>query len=464
MGNLAVAPLARAPPAGGGIARVVTAAAIGSGFEIYDFTLFAFFTVSIAPAFFPAADKNTSVLMTIATFGIGAIMRPIGALLLGMYGDRVGRKAVLSATIVMMAAGSVAIGLIPRYQTIGLWAPILVVLARMTQGLSAGGEMGTSLTFVAEQVPHNRRGFYMGMVSAASLLGTLLSAGLALSLGHLLGPAAMNEWGWRVPFLIGGLLAPVGFYIRARLPESEEFLESRAAAKSRTATIAASAASAPSTTSAPSTASVPSAPSAPSTAAPRLNLRILLCIMGGIVPSSVINYLTLIYMPTFLHQRFGVMLDVSFTAVLLGSVAVSVLSPLGGALSDRIGRRGLVLGGNLALLACSYPLYRALQASPTFATILAVIVAFAILLTLVTSPMVPLAAEMLPTLGRSTGMSLGLALPIALLGASSPLLVTLLILLTGNSLAPAFYLMAAASAGFVGVACLPRRDADQPVA
>lgn len=434
MGNLAVAPLARARPAKGGIARIVTAAAIGSGFEIYDFTLFAFFTVSIAPAFFPAADKNTSVLMTIATFGIGAIMRPIGALLLGMYGDRVGRKAVLSATIVMMAAGSVAIGLIPRYQTIGIWAPILVVLARMIQGLSAGGEMGTSLTFVAEQVPPHRRGFYMGMVSAASLLGTLLSAGLALSLGHLLGPAAMSEWGWRVPFLIGGLLAPVGFYIRARLPESAEFLESRAA------------------------------PPAPSSAAPRLNLRILLCIMAGIVPSSVINYLTLIYMPTFLHQRFGVMLDVSFTAVLLGSVAVSVLSPLGGALSDRIGRRGLVLGGNLALLACSYPLYRALQASPTFATILTVILAFALLLTLVTSPMVPLAAEMLPTLGRSTGMSLGLALPIALLGASSPLLVTLLISLTGNSLAPAFYLMAAASAGLVGVACLPRRDADHPVA
>ncbi len=437
MGNLTVAPLARPLPAKAGIARIVTAAAIGSGFEIYDFTLFAFFTVSIAPAFFPAADKNTSVLMTIATFGIGAIMRPIGALLLGVYGDRVGRKAVLSATIVMMAAGSVAIGLIPRYQAIGLWAPILVVLARMIQGLSAGGEMGTSLTFVAEQVPHNRRGFYMGMVSAASLLGTLLSAGLALSLGHLLGPAAMSEWGWRVPFLIGGLLAPVGFYIRARLPESAEFLESRAAA------------------------STPSLASAPSTT-PRLNLRILLCIMAGIVPSSVINYLALIYMPTYLHQQLGVLLDVSFTAVLLGSVAVSILSPLGGALSDRIGRRGLVLGGNLALLACSYPLYRALQASPTFATILVVIVAFAILLTLVTSPMVPLAAEMLPTIGRSTGMSLGLALPIALLGASSPLLVTLLILLTGNSLAPAFYLMAAATAGFVGVACLPKRsDADQ---
>jgi MFS transporter, MHS family, proline/betaine transporter len=434
MGDLAVPALATSRPVKANTARIVTAAAIGSGFEIYDFTLFAFFAVSIAPAFFPAGDSNTSVLMTVATFGIGAIMRPIGALVLGIYGDRLGRKTVLSATIVTMAAGSVAIGLIPRYQTIGLWAPVLVVLARMVQGVSAGGEMGTSLTFVAEQVPANRRGFYMGIVNAASLLGTLLSASLGLLLSHLLAAAAMSEWGWRIPFLIGGLFGPVGFYVRSRLPESEEFLESRAAAKSPTAAAAAT--------------------------APRLNPRILLCIMAGIIPGSVINYLTLVYMPTFLHQQLGVMLDVSFSAVLLASIAVSILFPLGGALSDRIGRRGLVLGGNLALLACSYPLYRALQASPTLATILGVILAFTVLLTLVTSPMMPLAAETLPTIGRSTGMSLGLALPIALLGASSPLLVSLLILLTGNSLAPAFYLMASGVAGFIGVALLPRRGTD----
>jgi MFS transporter, MHS family, proline/betaine transporter len=431
MGSVAVPVTGPAPLLKASTARIVTAAALGSGFEIYDFTLFAFFTVSIAPAFFPAADKSTSVLMTIATFGISAIMRPIGALVLGIYGDRVGRKTVLSATIVTMAVGSVAIGLIPRYQTIGLWAPILVVLARMAQGVSAGGEMGTSLTFVAEQVPANRRGFYMGLVNAASLTGTLVSAGLGLFLSHLLGSGAMTEWGWRIPFLLGGLIAPVGFYVRSHLPESAAFLESRAPAKF----------------------------DAPATAPrPRLNLRILLCIMAGMIPGSVINYLTLIYMPTFLHQWLGVTLEVSFSAVMLGSVAVSILSPLGGALSDRIGRRGLVLAGNLALLACSYPLYRVLQASPTFATILAVIVVFAILLMFVTSPMMPLAAQMLPTIGRSTGMSLGLALPIALLGSSSPLIVTLLMLLTGNSLAPAFYLMAAATAGFIGVAFMPRGD------
>ncbi len=408
--------------------RLVTAAAIGSGFEIYDFTLFAFFAVSIAPAFFPAADKSNSLLMTIATFGIGAIMRPIGAIVLGAYADRIGRKAVLTTTVLMMAAGSVAIGVIPRYETIGLWAPVLVVLARMVQGLSAGGEMGTALTFVGEQVPANRRGFYMGLVSAASLGGTLFSAGLGLLLGRLLGSAAMAEWGWRIPFLIGGFIAPVGFYIRARLPESEIFLDSRARA-----------------------------PEAEGAALPRLNLGTLLSLMAGIVPGTVVNYLALIYMPTYLHERMGMSLDISFSAVMLGSVVVAILSPLGGALSDRVDRRSLVLSGNLALLVFSYPLYLALQASPHFGTLLAVICAFAVLLTFVAAPMIPLAAELLPTIGRSTGMSLSMGLPIALFGSCSPLIVTMLILVTGNSLAPAFYLMAAAAVGFAGVVLLPAR-------
>ena len=407
------------------IARIVTAAAVGSGFEIYDFTLFAFFAVSIAPAFFPAVDKSTSMLMTVATFGIGAIMRPIGALILGIYADKVGRKAVLSATVLMMGAGSVAIGSIPGYRTIGLWAPVLVVLARMMQGLSAGGEMGTAMTLVVEHAPAGRRGFYMGLVSAASLGGTLVSAGLGLLLSRVLGSASMAGWGWRVPFLIGGLIAPVGYYIRARIPESRVFIESRA--------------------------------STHDIVIPRLKVRLLLSLMAGLIPGSVVNYLTLIYMPTYLNQHMGVRLDVSFAAVMLGSVAVVILSPLGGALSDRMDRRRLVLAGNLALLVFSYPLYLALKGTPTFAMLVGVLWAFAVLLTMVVAPMVPLAAELLPTVGRSTGLSLSLALPIALFGSCSPLIVTVLIMATGNLLAPAFYVMSAALVGLVGVALLPVR-------
>jgi MHS family proline/betaine transporter-like MFS transporter len=406
-------------------ARTVTAAAIGSGFEIYDFTLFAFFAVSIAPAFFPAADKATSLLLTVATFGIGAIMRPIGAVVLGLYADRIGRKSVLSATVLMMGAGSVAIGLIPSYASIGMWAPILVVLARMMQGLSAGGELGTAMTLVSEQAPVHRRGLYTSLVSAASLGGTLFSAGLGLLLQYLLGPESMAEWGWRIPFLIGGLIAPVGFYIRARLPESKLFVEVKAIASH--------------------------------TVVPHVKVRLLLCLIAGVIPGTVVNYLTLIYMPTYLHQYLNVSLNVSFQAVMLGAIVVAILSPLGGMLSDRMDRRRLILCGNLALLVSSYPLYRALGMSTPFGTLLGVLCGFGVLLTLVIVPMVPLAAELLPTIGRSTGMSLTLALPIALFGSCSPLIVSALILWTGNPLAPAFYVMSAALVGVIGVALLPIR-------
>jgi MHS family proline/betaine transporter-like MFS transporter len=235
----------------------------------------------------------------------------------------------------------------------------------------------------------------------------------------------MAEWGWRIPFLIGGLIAPVGFYIRARLPESKLFVEVKAIASH--------------------------------TVVPHVKVRLLLCLIAGVIPGTVVNYLTLIYMPTYLHQYLNVSLNASFQAVMLGAIVVAILSPLGGMLSDRMDRRRLILCGNLALLVSSYPLYRALGMSTQFGTLLGVLCGFGVLLTLVIVPMVPLAAELLPTIGRSTGMSLTLALPIALFGSCSPLIVSALILWTGNPLAPAFYVMSAALVGVIGVALLPIR-------
>jgi MHS family proline/betaine transporter-like MFS transporter len=410
--------------------RVVVAAGIGTAFEVYDFTLFAFFAVVIAPAFFPASNQTTSLLLTAATFGIGAIMRPVGALVFGAYGDRVGRKTVLSTTILLMAVGSVTIGLVPRYDTIGLWAPFLIVLARMMQGFSAGGEQGGAATFIVEHVPVNRRGFYLGFHGSASLGATLVSAGFGLSLNRLLGPAVVADWGWRIPFLFGGLIAPVGFYIRSRLPESELFVEAQAKRQA-----------APANT----------------VARPPLSLSTLFLVMGGFIPGTVVNYLGMIYMPTYLKSQQGVSLDLAYKGVFIASACIAVGSPIAGALSDWLGRRPLVMAGCVILLLGSYPLYMALQGNPGFGTVLSVELIFALLMTLTSAPMMPLAAEHFPTGRRSLGMSIGMTLPIAIFGTCSPLIVTWLMMRTGSPMAPALYLIAAAGAGLLALCFLPER-------
>lgn len=406
-----------------GYRKVLIAASIGSAFEIYDFTLFAFFAAAIAPAFFPATDPATSLLLTVATLGIGAIMRPVGALILGLYGDRIGRKAVLSFTFLTMAAGSAIVGITPKYETIGVAAPIIVLLARMAQGFSAGGEVGSASVFISEEVPSNRRGYYLGYISTATLGATLVSAALGLALNHALGKAAMADWGWRLPFLLGALVAPVGIYVRRQLPESHVFVEAKAKLKAKTGELP----------------------------PPRVGLGRLLATMAGFVSGTSVNYITLIYMPTYLNHGMKVDLGTGFMGAMVASGLVAIISPIVGLWSDVYGRRKILIGSNILLMLLAYPLFLWLQAAPTFATIVTVQCIFAILLALIISPMTPLATEVFPTIGRSTGMSVAMALPLAIFGTCAPLIATWLIMATGDSLAPAFYLIFGGLIATVGI-------------
>ena len=405
--------------------RVVVASCIGSAFEIYDFTLFAFFAVVLAPAFFPAMAAESSLLLTAATFGIAAFVRPLGALFFGLYGDRIGRKPVLIITLSMMAIGSVTIGLTPKYETIGIWAPIIVAFARIMQGFSAGGEQTGAATFIAEHVPPEKRGFYLGFLGSAGLGASMFSAGIGLLLSTFLGEAVVSDWGWRIPFLLGGLVAPVGFYIRRKLPESEAFVRAAEEIKDHKA------------------------------ARPPLPYRRMLMLASIFIPATVTNYLGMVFMPTYLKSQVGVSLDNAFKGVMVGSALVIVLMPTVGALSDRFGRRTPLRLGNLLLLLGAYPLYLAVQGAPSAGRIIMIQCLFGILMSLVSAPLPTYSSEQFPTSRRALGMALSMIIPISLFGVCSPIIVTWLIIVTGTPLAPAFYLMAAALLGLVILQFLP---------
>lgn len=404
--------------------RVVIASVLGSAFEVYDFTLFAMFAVAVAPVFFPSASDDISLLLTMATFGAGAVARPVGAIVLGNLGDRIGRKKVLSFSLIIMAACSVLIGLLPGYSVIGIWAPILVVLARVGQGFSAGGEQGSATTFMIEHVPENKRGLYLGFFTAGTMGATLVSAGFGLLLHRTIGQDATMDWGWRIPFLFGGLIAPLGLYIRHKLPESEEFVrykERRGETEDR----------------------------------PSITILPLIYLMLAFIPSTVIYYLVVVNMPTFLHSQSGVPLDLGLNAAFVASLFIIICMPLAGALSDKIGRRPVLLSGCILVLICGYPFYRLLLTVPTIGTVIVIQIAFAAFVSLATAPMPAFAARYFSTGRRSLGMSVVMSIPIAIFGTGSPPIVTWLTIESGSPMASAYYLMAMTALGTIALILLP---------
>jgi MHS family proline/betaine transporter-like MFS transporter len=197
--------------------RAILATVLGNGLEWFDFTVYSFFAVIIAKLFFPTGNELTSLLLTVATFGVGFFMRPVGGIVLGIYADKVGRKAALSLTILLMAAGTALIGLAPTYSQIGVWAPLLIVAARLLQGFSAGGEMGSATAFLTEYAPPDKRAYYSSWIQSSIGFAVLLGAAVGTFVTARLSADALHSWGWRMPFLIGILIGPVGYFIRSRM-------------------------------------------------------------------------------------------------------------------------------------------------------------------------------------------------------------------------------------------------------
>jgi MHS family proline/betaine transporter-like MFS transporter len=394
--------------------RVILAATVGNTLEWYDFLVYALLAVTIAKLFFPAGSELNSLLLSMATFGIGLVTRPVGAVVLGMYADRVGRKAALSLAIFIMALGTGLIAIAPTYEAIGIWAPLLIVFARLLQGFSCGGELGGAIALLVENAPERRRGLHASWQAASQSAGFLLGAVVTVTVTLTMTPAQIESGGWRWPFVFGLLIAPVGLYIRSQLQEPELFLKAREAARS-----------------------------AAMADTLRQEGRLAFLALGVSVLYVVSAYVLFVYMPTFAVRQ----LQLSFSSALLAPVAAACLNllctPVAAAISDRVGRKPMLQLATLAYLLLTYPAFALLTARPSVAVLTVVQLGFAVLMALYGGPVVAVLAELFSTRVRSTAIAVAYNL-VAMVGGFAPFVVTWLIAATGNPRAPAFYVIGAA--------------------
>ena len=392
--------------------RAVIAASIGNALEWFDFVVYGFFAGTIAKLFFPTGDDTESLLLALATFGVTFFMRPFGAVVLGSFADRHGRKATFSLTILIMMAGTAIIAFAPTYSSIGLFAPMLIVIARLVQGFSAGGEFGSATAFLAEQNPE-RRGFFASWQFASQGLTTILATAIGATLASSLTTEQIDAWGWRIPFIFGLLIGPVAYYIRRHIDETLEF---RTTQHSKT----------------------------PLREVLSDSKKRLLIAFGTVILCTVAMY-TVLFMPTYATRQLGLPLAGSFMASLLTGAIQMVLIPVVGALSDRHGRLPMAFASSIAILLAIYPMFAWLAAVPTLQTLLMVQAIIGVLLAGYMGGLPALMSDLFPTRMRTTGLSISYSFGVAIFGGFAPFIIAWLIEVTGSKLAPSFYLMLAAA-------------------
>lgn len=411
--------------------RAVGAAVMGNLLEWYDFAVYGYLATIIAKKFFAPGDELAALLATFATFGVGFIVRPLGGIVIGRMGDVQGRKAALMLTIFLMAAGTVLIGLIPDYAAIGPLAPALLVFARLLQGFAAGGEWGGSTAFIVEWAPQHKRGLYSSFQQSSLAAGLLLGSGIAALFSTVLTPEQLESWGWRVPFLLGGLLAPVGIYMRRHIDETPAFREAQESAGASVDARVASAA----IDSVPHRAPVAREPSPLSLAAKAFGFTVLW---------TTSYYTMLAYMPTFTQKYAGLTRTQSLWSNTLGLLVLVVAIPIAGTLSDRIGRKPLLLFCCMAFALLTYPLFAFMTTSATLGAVMAAQIVFALMISSFSGPGPAAIAEIFPTRLRTTWMSAGYSLAVAIFGGFAPYVATWLIGRTGSPLSPTYYVIGAA--------------------
>jgi MFS transporter, MHS family, proline/betaine transporter len=406
-------------PDPGGRWRAVAAASIGNAFEWFDFIIYGFFAAMIARLFFPAGNETASLLLAFASFGVTTfVMRPFGAVVLGDVADRHGRKAALTLSISVMMAGTAITAFAPTYASIGIFGPIMIVVARMMQGFSAGGEFGSATVFLAEQNP-KRRGLYASWQLAGQGLSTVLATGFGAALNGALTAEQMRMWGWRIPFLFGLLIGPIGYYIRRHIDETLEFRSVQTA-------------------------------SAPLWETFSWDKTRLLVAIGTIVLVTVAAY-TAVYMPTYAIRELGLPPVGGFLATMLAGAIQVVMIPLVGALSDRLGRLPIATVATIAILITAYPLFARLVAAPTIESLLLVQAILGVFVAAYAGAIPALISELFPIRVRATAVSTSYSVAVAIFGGFAPFIIAWLIEVTGSHLAPSYYLMFAAAVSLLAL-------------
>jgi len=400
----------------------------GNFLEMFDFFLFGFYASYIAKAFFPADSEFASLMLTFMTFGAGFLMRPLGAVILGSYVDRVGRRKGLIVTLAIMAVGTVLIAFVPGYATIGLLAPVLVLIGRLLQGFSAGVELGGVSVYLSEMAPPNQKGFYVSWQSGSQQVAIVVAALIGYILNTTLMPQAMTDWGWRIPFFVGSLIVPFIFIIRRSLQETEAFL-----ARKHHPTMSEIFNSIVS------------------------NWWIVLAGMLLVVMTTVSFYLITVYTPTF--GKNVLKLSITDSLIVTFCVAISNLFwlPVMGAVSDRVGRRPILLGFTILTILTAYPAVSWLVSNPSFERMLIAELWLSFLYGSYNGAMVVALTEVVPASVRTVGFSLCYSLATAMFGGFTPAISTALIEMTGDKAAPGLWMTFAAVCGLVATLMIYRR-------
>ena len=399
-------------------ARVVLAASVGNALEWFDLLVFGYLSGPISSQFFPAGNEVASLLATFATFAVAFAARPLGAAVLGAYADRAGRTKALTLAVALMTVGTAIIAFAPTFHQIGPAATVVLVIARLIQGFSAGGEFGSATAFLAEQNPA-RRGFYASWQVASQGFATVLAAGFTGVLTAMLAPADLQGWGWRIPFMFGLLLGPVSLYIRWYVPEPPEYRAADHSATPLRETLA-------------------------------TQKRRLLVAMSLIVLPTVLTYINL-FMPGYATRELGIPASAAFFAAFVTGAVQLTTAPIFGALSDRYGRLRVMAPGAVAMLVLVYPLYLWLQATPTLAAMLTLQAFSGLVPASYFGPAPSVMAELFPVRVRTTGLALGYNLAVPLFGGLAPFLITWLIAASGDKLAPGYYVAFASAVGLLAL-------------
>ena len=403
----------------GAVIRVAS----GNFLEMYDFIVYGYYATYIAKTFFPAGSDFASLMLSLMTFGVGYLMRPVGAIVLGAYIDRKGRKQGLLVTLGLMAFGTLTIAATPGYATIGLAAPIIIVIGRLLQGLSAGVELGGVSIYLAEIATKGRRGFYCSWQSASQQVAVAFTALIGLVLTGVMTAEDMAAWGWRIPLVIGCLIIPVIMWLRRSLEETAAFrkMQHPRAAGEVFGLVAA-------------------------------NWRLILVGMMLVVFTTTSFYLITAYTPTFGRQALHLAASETFVVTIIVGLTNFAWLPLGGMLSDRIGRRPQLFAVTILALFTAYPAMLWLVAAPTFTRLLLVELWFSFFFGMYNGAMVPYLVEIMPARVRTAGFAFAYSLATALFGGFTPAICTYLIEAMHNKAAPALWLMTGAAVSLAGVA------------
>jgi metabolite-proton symporter len=407
----------------GAVIRVAS----GNFLEMYDFMVYGYYASYIAKTFFPTGSEFASLMLSLMTFGVGYLMRPVGAIVLGAYIDRRGRRQGLIVTLGLMAIGTLTIAATPGYATIGLAAPAIVVIGRLLQGLSAGVELGGVSIYLAEIATRGRRGFYCSWQSASQQIAVAFTALIGLVLTAIVAESDMAAWGWRIPLVIGCLIIPVILWLRRSLEETAAFKAMRHPRRaSEVFTIVAA------------------------------NWRLVVVGMMLVVFTTTSFYLITAYTPTFGKQALHLAPRQTFLVTMFVGLANFFWLPVGGILSDRVGRRPQLFAVTILVLLTAYPAMTWLVAAPSFERLLAVELWFSLFFGLYNGAMVPLLVEIMPPAVRTAGFAFAYSLATALFGGFTPAICTYLIEQSGNRAAPALWLMGAAAISLIGTALSQR--------